>query len=405
MFALFAQERYNGYVPTLRSTMNFVDAVKLEYPDKEVLTRPELFNVAEKYSLRKGFSKFMTTESNKIRRGLYKINPGYVDTSTITNSKPKPQLISKPQIQNKQPEINHINEMRLIPDSDPEFVSFGDYNLIKKIIKSKSFFPIYISGESGNGKTKMVYQACASTSSELIRANITASTDEDDLIGGYRLVNGETVWQNGPVVEAMIRGAVILLDEINLASTRIMCLQPILEGNPIYIKKTNTLVKPAHGFNVIATANTKGKSSEDGRYIGSNTLNEALLDRFPINIEHDYPSQNVEKNILINVLETLNQKTDENLVFVDNLVKWAKGIRDTFSAGGVDEIITTRRLIHIIRFNAISGATRIKSVRYCISRFDEDTKKSFLSLYQKIDETVSIDSNSPENEFEDTVSV
>lgn len=376
--------------------MNFIEAVQKEYPGKQTFTRPELTIVAEKYSLRKQFTEFMTTDSNKIKRGLYKIDPNFVQeiaesSAVVELKKPKP-VIKKTLILEQK--MDHINDIDLIPDRDSEFVPFGDFSLLKKIISSKTFFPVYISGESGNGKTKMVYEACAQSKTQLIRANITESTDEDDLLGGYRLVNGETVWQDGPVVEAMKRGAVLLLDEINLASPKIMCLQPILEGNPIYIKKTNTIVHPVHGFNIIATANTKGKSSDDGRYIGSNTLNEALLDRFAINIEHEYPAKDVEIAILSNILETFESKTKENVDFVNILVEWAKTIRDTFEAGGVDEIITTRRLIHILRFYLIAGGNRMKSIRYCTSRFDTDTKKSFYSLYQKMDASVNID---PEN--------
>jgi hypothetical protein len=375
--------------------MNFIEAVKKEYPGKQTFTRPELNEVSKKYSLSKEFTLFMTNESNKIKRGLYKIDANTVpevlpeiNLAAVELKKPKP-VIKKTLILEQK--IEHINDIDLIPEKDSEFVPFGDFSLLKKIVSSKTFFPVYISGESGNGKTKMVYEICAQAKRELIRANITESTDEDDLLGGYRLVNGETVWQDGPVVEAMKRGAILLLDEINLASPKIMCLQPILEGNPIYIKKTNTIVHPVHGFNIIATANTKGKSSDDGRYIGSNTLNEALLDRFAINIEHDYPSKDVEVMILSNILETFESKNPENLDFVTKLVEWAKTIRDTFDAGGVDEIITTRRLIHILRFFLIAGGNRMRSIRYCTSRFDTDTKKSFYSLYQKIDASVEID--------------
>jgi hypothetical protein len=353
--------------------------------------------VAEKYSLRKQFTEFMTTESNKIKRGLYKIDPSFKITDSLENEAVVEMKKVKPIVKNPnfpiilEQKVEHVNTMNLVPEKDPEFVPFGDFSLLKKIINSKAFFPVYISGESGNGKTKMVYEVCAQSKKELIRANITESTDEDDLIGGYRLVNGETVWQDGPVVEAMKRGAALLLDEINLASPKIMCLQPILEGNPIYIKKTNTIVYPVHGFNIVATANTKGKSSDDGRDLGSNTLNEALLDRFAINIEHEYPSRDVEIKILSNILESFDSKSQENVEYVTKLVDWAKTIRDTFEAGGIDEIITTRRLIHILRFFLIAGGNRMRAIRYCTSRFDSDTKKAFFSLYQKLDSTVEID--------------
>jgi len=372
---------------------SFIEAVKIEFPDKQVFTRPELSAVAEKYSLRKSFTEFMTNDSNKIRRGLYKIESNVELSESIVNLvKFKPaEKIRIPQSPILEKKTENIESINLIPEKDPEFVPFGDFKLLKKVVSSKTFFPIYISGESGNGKTKMVYEVCAQSKRELIRANITESTDEDDLIGGYRLINGETIWQDGPAVEAMNRGAILLLDEINLASPKIMCLQPILEGNPIYIKKTNVLVHPVQGFNIIATANTKGKSSDDGRYIGSNTLNEALLDRFAINIEHEYPSKDIEIKILTNILDTHSSKTDNNIEYVEKLVEWAKTIRDTFDAGGVEEIITTRRLIHILRFFLIIGGNRVRAIRYGISRFDQITKKSFLSLYQKLDVSVEVD--------------
>jgi len=372
---------------------SFIEAVKIEFPDKQVFTRPELSAVAEKYSLRKSFTEFMTNDSNKIRRGLYKIESNVELSESIVNLvKFKPaEKIRIPQSPILEKKTENIESINLIPEKDPEFVAFGDFKLVKKVVSSNTFFPIYISGESGNGKTKMVYEVCAQSKRELIRANITESTDEDDLIGGYRLINGETIWQDGPAVEAMNRGAILLLDEINLASPKIMCLQPILEGNPIYIKKTNVLVHPVQGFNIIATANTKGKSSDDGRYIGSNTLNEALLDRFAINIEHEYPSKDIEIKILTNILDTHSSKTDNNIEYVEKLVEWAKTIRDTFDAGGVEEIITTRRLIHILRFFLIIGGNRVRAIRYGISRFDQITKKSFLSLYQKLDASVEVD--------------
>jgi hypothetical protein len=377
--------------------MNFIEAVKQEYPEKQAFTRPELLSVSEKYSLKTQFVKFITNKENRIQRGLYKIDPNFKITDSLENEAVVEMKKTKPIVKNNkiptilEQKVEHVNTMNLVPEKDPEFVPFGDFSLLKKIINSKAFFPVYISGESGNGKTKMVYEVCAQSKKELIRANITESTDEDDLIGGYRLVNGETVWQDGPVVEAMKRGAALLLDEINLASPKIMCLQPILEGNPIYIKKTNTIVYPVHGFNIVATANTKGKSSDDGRYIGSNTLNEALLDRFAINIEHEYPSRDVEIKILSNILESFDSKSQENVEYVTKLVDWAKTIRDTFEAGGIDEIITTRRLIHILRFFLIAGGNRMRAIRYCTSRFDSDTKKAFFSLYQKLDSTVEID--------------
>ena len=272
----------------------------------------------------------------------------------------------------------------LIPEKDDTFVSFGSFSDVKKIISSRLFYPVFITGLSGNGKTFCVEQACAQLGREIIRVNITIETDEDDLIGGFRLVNGETVWHNGPVIEALERGAVLLLDEVDLASNKILCLQSILEGNGVFLKKIGKYVKPAVGFNVIATANTKGKGSDDGRFIGTNILNEAFLERFPITFEQSYPSAKVESDILRKVAEQLDCYDAD---FVDRLVAWGEIIRKTFYDGGVDEIISTRRLVHIIRAFSIFKK-RSKAIEVCVNRFDDETKSSFMELYAKIDATV-----------------
>tara|TARA_A200000159_G_scaffold96479_1_gene89531 strand:+ start:3219 stop:4289 length:1071 start_codon:yes stop_codon:yes gene_type:complete len=267
-------------------------------------------------------------------------------------------------------------EPTYIPDKDASYVQFGTYTPIKKIIKSKLFYPAFITGLSGNGKTMSVEQVCADLGRELIRVNITIETDEDDLIGGFRLVDGSTVWHNGPVIEALERGAVLLLDEIDLASNKILCLQSVLEGKGVYLKKIGKYVRPAKGFTVIATANTKGKGSDDGRFVGTNVLNEAFLERFPITIEQEYPSSAIETKILV------ANGCDKN--FTENLVKWAGVIRKTFYDGGVDEVITTRRLVHIAKAYSIFG-DRLQAVTHCVNRFDNDTKQSFLDLYTKVD--------------------
>jgi len=269
----------------------------------------------------------------------------------------------------------------IVPKKDPVFVSFGNYPDVKSIIRSKMFYPVFITGLSGNGKTMGVTQACAENKRELIRVNITIETDEDDLLGGYRLRDGQTVWQNGPVIEAMERGAVLLLDEIDLASNKIMCLQPILEGSGVFVKKINKFIKPAHGFNVIATANTKGQGSDDGKFIGTNVLNEAFLERFPITFEQSYPKPAVEEKILNSTLKA-SGKSDKD--FCKKLVTWADVIRKTYFDGGVDEIISTRRLVHIIQAYAIFGK-KMKAVEVCTNRFDDDTKNSFIELYTKVD--------------------
>ena len=281
----------------------------------------------------------------------------------------------------KAPAVEPVIEQNLIPQKDDTFVKFGPFNDLKKIIQSNLFYPTFITGLSGNGKTFGVEQVCAQLNRELIRVNITIETDEDDLIGGFRLVNGETVWHNGPVVEALERGAVLLLDEIDLASNKILCLQSILEGNGVFLKKIGRVVKPVRGFNVIATANTKGKGSDDGRFIGTNVLNEAFLERFPVTFEQDYPSPAIEFKILSGVAAKLGV-TDTN--FCKRLVDWGDIIRKTFYDGGVEEIISTRRLVHIIRAFSIFK-DKAKAIQVCVNRFDDETKQSFIELYDKVD--------------------
>ena len=267
-------------------------------------------------------------------------------------------------------------EQNLIPDKDDTFVKFGNFGDLKKIIQSNLFYPTFITGLSGNGKTLSVEQACAQLGRELIRVNITIETDEDDLIGGFRLVDGATVWHNGPVVEALERGAILLLDEVDLASNKILCLQSILEGKGVFLKKIGKYVKPTKGFNVIATANTKGKGSEDGRFIGTNVLNEAFLERFPVTFEQSYPSPATEQKILSSLIEDTE--------FCKRLVDWADIIRKTFYDGGVDEVISTRRLVHIARAYAI-WKDKQKAIQVCLNRFDEETKSAFMDLYDKVD--------------------
>ena len=272
----------------------------------------------------------------------------------------------------------------IVPDKDPVFVPWGSFKDIKKIVSSKAFYPIFVTGLSGNGKTMNVSQACAATNRECIRVNITIETDEDDLLGGYRLQDGQTVWQNGPVIEAMERGALLLLDEIDLASNKIMCLQPILEGNGVFLKKINRFVKPSKGFNVIATANTKGQGSDDGKFIGTNILNEAFLERFPITIEQAYPTNKIETKILLNVMSDKGLTKSVDTEFATSLVTWADIIRKTYYEGGVDELISTRRLVHIVEAFSIFK-NKMKAIEMCTNRFDLDTKTSFLDLYTKID--------------------
>ena len=279
------------------------------------------------------------------------------------------------------PAVIPASEKNLVPAVDETFLRFGNFPDVKRIIQSKQFYPTFITGLSGNGKTFGVEQACALLGRELIRVNITIETDEDDLLGGFRLVNGETKFVPGPVIEAMQRGCTLLLDECDLGSNKLMCLQPVLEGKGVYLKKVNKWVTPKNGFNVMATANTKGKGSEDGRFIGTNILNEAFLERFAVTIEQPYASNTVEKKIVLGSMKKYGS-VDEK--FATNLVQWSEVIRKTFYDGGIDEVISTRRLDHIVKAFAIFK-DKMKSIELCVARFDEDTKVSFLDLYSKID--------------------
>lgn len=284
-----------------------------------------------------------------------------------------------------------------VPERFNGYVPWGNYSTVQSVIKAGIFYPIFITGMSGNGKTLMVKEVCAKLKREYVRANITIETDEDDLIGGFRLINGETVWHDGPVVTAMKRGAVLLLDEIDLASNKIMALQPVLEGSSIYLKKIGKWIHPEPGFTVIATANTKGQGSDDGRFIGTNVLNEAFLERFPVTIEQSYPTAKMETKMLVNELAKHDLKDDS---FVDNLIKWADVIRKTFMEGGCDEIISTRRLVHIIGAYSIFK-DKMTAIQLTVNRFDTETKESFLDLYTKIDAGVDVTSLNESSQTDD----
>ena len=294
----------------------------------------------------------------------------------------------------------NIEMQNLVPSEFEGFVPWGHFATIKKIVQSGMFYPVFVTGLSGNGKTLMVEQIHAKLKKELIRVNITIETDEDDLLGGFRLINGETKFVPGPVIDAMERGCTLLLDECDLGSNKLLALQPVLEGKGIYLKKVNKWVTPKKGFNVMATANTKGKGSEDGRFIGTNILNEAFLERFAITIEQPYATATTEKKIVLGSMKKYD-KVDEE--FADNLVTWAEVIRKTFFEGGVDELISTRRLDHIVKAYAIFD-DKMKSIELCVARFDEDTKESFMDLYTKIDAGVDpLAESTPDEESEDDV--
>jgi MoxR-like ATPase len=279
-----------------------------------------------------------------------------------------------------------MEKQNLVPAPFEGFVAWGNFSKIEKVVKSGLFYPIFVTGLSGNGKTLMIEQVHAKMNKELIRVNITIETDEDDLLGGFRLVNGETKFMPGPVIEAMERGCTLLLDECDLGSNKLLALQPVLEGKGVYLKKVNKWIVPKDGFNVMATANTKGKGSEDGRFIGTNILNEAFLERFAITMEQPYATAATEKKIVVNSMKKYG-KVDED--FATNLITWAEVIRKTFYDGGVDEVISTRRLDHIVKAHAIFD-DKMEAIELCVARFDEDTKASFLDLYTKIDAGVVI---------------
>tara|TARA_Y200000002_G_scaffold64626_1_gene49636 strand:- start:324 stop:1526 length:1203 start_codon:yes stop_codon:yes gene_type:complete len=361
-----------------------VEALFAKYGKTE-LTRSEINSYIDDNGLKN--PGWLKSDKYKIGRGVYTLPVDGNDVSPVVKEvkqKSKVETAESVDTVNKAAMIISSLTGNIVPTKDDVFVPWGHFKDIKSIVSSKQFYPIFITGLSGNGKTMNVQQACAQSKRECIRVNITIETDEDDLLGGYRLQDGQTVWQNGPVIEAMERGALLLLDEIDLASNKIMCLQPILEGNGVFLKKINKFVQPANGFNVIATANTKGQGSDDGKFIGTNVLNEAFLERFPITVEQSYPTNKIENKILDNVMsdKKLTRKQDEK--FATDLVNWADIIRKTFYEGGVDEIISTRRLVHIVEAFSIFK-NKMKAIEMCTNRFDLDTKTSFLDLYTKID--------------------
>ena len=359
--------------------IDFVKHAKKLFPNKVELTLADLVQANKEFGHKYEPQWLTKNKLYRVDRGLFKL-PNIDDKVSEETKVSKTETVKD----NKVSEAAYIVSSLtgdIVPKKDSVFVSFGNYPDVKSIVKSRMFYPVFITGLSGNGKTMGVTQACAENRREMIRVNITIETDEDDLLGGYRLKDGQTVWQNGPVIEAMERGAILLLDEIDLASNKIMCLQPILEGSGIFVKKINKFVKPADGFNVIATANTKGQGSEDGKFIGTNVLNEAFLERFPITFEQKYPSVKIEEKILIKTLEKSGKK---DAAFCKKLVTWADVIRKTFFDGGVDEIISTRRLVHIVQAFTIFK-DKLKAIEVCTNRFDEDTKNSFVELYSKVD--------------------
>jgi len=380
---------------TTEKRQQIIQGLLRDFPDGEA-SRQELMDWATNCGLSKYAPSFVWTPENSVRRGVFRIPTLDENGNLVTLARPMPKapVVETPMVES--PNISNVIEFpkteteSYVPSKVKGYVKFGHYNDIKTIAKSGQFYPIFITGLSGNGKTMMIEQVHAEIKKELFRVNITIETDEDDMIGHYALVDGRTVWQDGPVTMAMERGATLLLDEVDLASNKIMCLQPVLEGNPLLIKKEGRIVRPAPGFTVMATANTKGKGSEDGRFIGTNILNEAFLERFPVTVEQEYPSVSVEKKIVIKLMENLGCVDEE---YAGKLVDWADLIRKTFYDGGVDEIIATRRLVHIVHAFAIFK-DRMKAIAMCVARFDDQTKEVFMDLYSKLDEKVSVEENS-----------
>ena len=370
-------KRKDLYIMELNVKQKSVVDILYKTYKSDTVTRQEINDLVKSKKIAN--PSWLKSDKYKVGRGVYKLPMGDDEVAT--------EIVDTQKSESQAAYVVSSLTDNVVPAKDKDFVTFGNFADVKNVITSKKFYPIFITGLSGNGKTLAVTQACAVAKREMIRVNITIETDEDDLLGGYRLRDGQTIWQNGPVIEAMERGAVLLLDEIDLASNKIMCLQPILEGSGIYVKKINKFVKPKFGFNVVATANTKGQGSDDGKFIGTNVLNEAFLERFPITFEQEYPAAKTEQKIVATKLKSTGKADDK---FATNLVTWADVIRKTYKDGGVDEIISTRRLVHIAEAYSIFK-NKMKAIEVCTNRFDNDTKTSFVDLYTKVDAGVSAD--------------
>mgnify|MGYP003652380665 FL=1 len=387
----------------MKSIEKFLIEATKEYGSEAILTKEQVKEVCKTAGTNSfGFGHLvqagMSAGKDKIKLKVVDVSKEDIVKEVQVNT-PAP-IVQVPQENMSVNLVMSSDIENLIPSKFEGFVPWGHTSTIKQIVKSGLFYPIFVTGLSGNGKTLMIEQIHAEMKKELIRVNITIETDEDDLLGGFRLVNGETKFVPGPVIEAMQRGCTLLLDECDLGSNKLMCLQPVLEGKGVYLKKVNKWVTPKDGFNVMATANTKGKGSDDGMFIGTNVLNEAFLERFAVTLEQPYPSVAIEKKIVVNSMKKYGA-VDEK--FADNLITWADVIRKTFYDGGIDEVISTRRLDHIAKAFAIFK-DKSKSIDLCVARFDEDTKVSFLDLYGKIDAGINpLEEVSKEAEVEEEV--
>ena len=361
------------------------------YPDATEFKRSVIDQTAKKLCLTgKHFVPSLLAKENVVKRGVYDLSAFVVELPTANNA-PVQQDKSLALSSIASTETHHVA-------ADPTFVPWGNYKDVATIIKSNMFYPTYITGLSGNGKTVMTEQACAKLGREYIRINITEETDDDDLLGGFRLIDGETVFAKGPVIKAMETGAVLLLDELDRATNKIMCLQSIMEGKPVILKKTGETIAPAPGFTVFATGNTKGSGAEDARFTGARILDDAFLERFTIVIEQPFPTAAIEKKIVLNHMEK-HDCVDKD--FAENLCKWADVIRKTYADEGVDEIVSTRRLCHIVQTFSIFN-DKMKAITMCTNRFDEDTSSAFVDLYTKVDEGIITDENNGVQE-EDSV--
>jgi hypothetical protein len=364
-----------------RNALAFVEACERKYGENAIVTREIVQEICDESGA--PYPHWLITKTEyRAARGQYQVPR----IGGKVNSKPEPELaqvdLSAQVLALRQPKLIDESDSA-IPEVYPDYVPFGFYNDLRNIIKSASFYPVFITGLSGNGKTLMVEQVCATLKRECLRVNISIETDESDLLGGPTLVNGNVVNRDGPVLQAMKKGAILLIDEVDRGSNKLMCLQGILEGKPYYNKKNGEVVHPAKGFNVIATANTKGRGSEEGRYL-SQILDDAFLERFPITVEQEYPDTKTEKKILTPLIE--------DKVFVENLCQWADVVRKSFIEGATDEIISTRRLVHIAKAFNIFG-DRMKAIQLCVARFDEETRDAFLDLYSKVDASVNPPAN------------
>ena len=367
-----------------------------------VFTRRQIIDTANELGL--GFPAWLVNgrKDLKVDRGVYNLTAMF-GGQTVAPIAAQAPAVAQPLevVETKTPATVvqaklQVEVDNLIPNKDETFVPFGFYKDLKKVLQGNLFYPIFISGLSGNGKTTMVEQVCANLKREAIRVNISIETDEDDLIGGNTLVDGNVVYREGPVLTAMKRGAILILDEIDRGSNKMMCLQAILEGKPYFNKKTGETVTPAPGFNIVATANTKGRGSDDGKFISANILDEAFLERFAITVEQEYPTMATEKKIVLKKMERTNTSDDE---FATHLVTWSDVIRKTYYEGAIDELISTRRLEHIVNAFAVFGDKQ-KAVQLCVNRFDEDTKQAFIDLYSKVDPTVELNEADVDSEQE-----